>query len=193
MKRQDTQTTEGGEQLWFFLRESMGIQSFSQKPLLLCEVRDLGLTLDTCLEITGTKGTKEDYAFYIHSGSMAAAVRLLSDESIIATYNLYCQKDDTVLIMIRGVNEPSPNSSRAPSHQNSLAERRKVSASRGVLSPELFIQPKHRHVSGATDISTLEPILDESAMVSIRIGDEFETFTKDYLLGKDSFRFMKLS
>ena len=39
---------------------------------------------------------------------MAAAVRLLSDESILVTYNLYCQKDDVVTILVRGINEPSP-------------------------------------------------------------------------------------
>jgi hypothetical protein len=65
------------------------------------------------------KDEVQKFAFYLHSASMAAAVRLLSDESILVTYNLYCQKDDVVTILVRGINEPSPNTSRSPSHQNS--------------------------------------------------------------------------
>lgn len=159
------------EQLWFFLQESMDANSFSQASFTLEEVRKMDIKLNTCLEVTNSHGSPAEFAFYIHSRSMAAAVRLLTDDSIIATYNLYCQHDDVVLIIIRGKNDPSPNTSRAPSHQNSLAARQKASARRGVLATDLFIQPKVRHSSAATDISSLEEITDEDAMVSIRVGE----------------------
>ncbi|KAI1762815.1 hypothetical protein GGR53DRAFT_467963 [Hypoxylon sp. FL1150] len=176
-------TTPTSEQLWFFLREDMSRSVYSQDFRTISEVRKMNLTLESCLKTAGVKGNPGVFAFYIHSQSMAAAVRLLSDESIITTYNLYCQKDNPVHIIIRDANDPSPNSSRCPSHESSLAQRRKVSASRGLLVPDLFIQPKIRHASGSTDISTMECIKDESTMVSIKAEDDFVTFTKEYLLG----------
>ncbi|RYP64671.1 hypothetical protein DL769_006579 [Monosporascus sp. CRB-8-3] len=171
------------KQLWFFLREEMTIAQFTQAVLTLDDVRKRDVTLEYCLKATGTMGTVDDYAFYIHSASMAAAVRLLTDNSIIAMYNLYCRNDPVVTITIRKATDPSPNTSLSVSHQNSLAERRKVSAQRGLLVPELFIQPRVRHVSGCSDISTGEAISDEENMVTLRIGEEFATFTKEYLLG----------
>ncbi|KAI2625707.1 hypothetical protein GGR54DRAFT_592678 [Hypoxylon sp. NC1633] len=171
------------QQLWFFLREDMSISQFTQVPLTLSEVRKIDLTFGYCLSATKSPGSVHDYTFHIHSASMAAAVQLLSDESIIATYNIYCQRDPVVTIIIRKAGDPSPNTSRSASHDNSLAERRKVSASRGLLVPELFIQPTVRHVSGSMDINTLEPIDDKTALVTMHCDDETFTFTKDYLLG----------
>jgi hypothetical protein len=63
---------------------------------------------------------------------------------------------NVVTILVRGINEPSPNTSRSPSHQNSLRERRKIS--RGALVPEIFIQPAPRHASGTIDVSTMKEI-----------------------------------
>lgn len=100
------------------------------------------------------KDSVDKYAFYIHSTSMAAAVRLLTDESILVTYKLYCQKDDVVVILVRAVTDPSPNSFKAASHESSLEERRKVS--RGALVPDVFIQPPPRHGSDTVDVSTME-------------------------------------
>lgn len=161
----------------------MTISQFVQVPVTFNEVQKLSITLDYCLRATRTSGSANDHAFYIHSASMAAAVRLLTDDSIIATYNIYCQKDSVVTITIRKASDPSPNSSLAASHQTSLAERRKVSGKRGLLLPDLFIQPRTRHVSGSSDIVTGEKITDESAMVTLRVGKDFVTFTRDYLLG----------
>ena len=171
------------KQLWFFVRENMSDAQFEQVTFTLEEIRTKNLSLQFCLDVTKTSGAIDDYAFYIHSNSMAAAVRLLSDKAIIATCNLYCQADPIVTITVRGKNDPSPNSSQAPSHKSSLEERRKTSKTRGLLLPELSIQPKVSHVTGGADAVTLEPILHEDTMVSIRVGDAFETFTMDYLLG----------
>ena len=132
--------------------------------------------------MTKTAGDTAKFAFYIHSQSMAAAVQLLSDESIITTYNLYCQTDPAVTITVRKATDPSPNSSRAMSHEGLLAERRKVLAKRGLLYPELFIQPRARHMSGSSDVFTLEPIRDEEQMVSIHHGGSFATFVCTFVI-----------
>lgn len=142
----------------------------------------MDLSLELCLRMTKTAGDTAKFAFYIHSQSMTAAVQLLSDESIITTYNLYCQTDPAVTITARKSADPSPNSSRAVSHEGSLAERRKISAKRGLLYPELFIQPKVRHVSGSSDVFTLEPIEDEDQMVSIHHGGSFATFVCTFVI-----------
>ncbi|KAK1763808.1 hypothetical protein QBC33DRAFT_573000 [Phialemonium atrogriseum] len=172
------------DQLWFFLLEDMPVPSFAQHSRTLSEVRNMDITLRRCLKITNAKGDVNDYAFYIHSQGMSAAVQLLTDESIIATYNLYCRADGLVLIIIRGKDDPSPNISRSSSYAQSLADRRKQSAARGIAVPELPIQPKVRHKTGSADITTMEPITEQDDVVSIRVGDDdFVTFTKDYLLG----------
>ena len=125
-------------QIWFFLNESMDHAKFSQNHLTFDAVRKLELTRQECLKQSKTKGSPENYAFYIHSESMAAAVRLLSDESITTTYNLYCLDDPVVNIIIRKATDPSPNSSQTPSHADSLASRKDISANRKLLLPELF-------------------------------------------------------
>jgi hypothetical protein len=176
--------TRPDDQLWFFLKENMALPSYVQKQFTLKDIQQKGLSLADCLKITNSADSNVNkYAFYIHSVSMAAAVRLLSDESILATFNIYCRKDPVVTILIRAADDLSPNTSRAPSHQNSLAERRKIS--RGKVVPEIFIQPKVRHASGSMDVSTMEPIADvaESEKVTLYLGGGmFETFTKEYLL-----------
>jgi hypothetical protein len=174
------------DKLWFFLKESMALPTYVQKQYTLRDVQQWGLSLADCLKITSCRDTDlTKYAFYMHSASMAAAVRLLSDESILTTFNLYCQKDPVVTVLIRAAEDLSPNTSRAPSHQSSLAERRKISGRR--IVSEIFIQPKIRHISGSTDASTMAPIADigESGKVTLQLeGGRFETFTKEYLLCK---------
>jgi hypothetical protein len=173
------------EQLWFFLKEDMNLPTFVQHQYTFADLRRNGIKLESVLTILNVKDEVQKFAFYLHSASMAAAVRLLSDESILVTYNLYCQKDDVVTILVRGINEHSPNTSRSPSHQNSLRERRKIS--RGALVPEIFIQPTPRHASGTIDVSTMEEIEDESKMVTLDLGNgDFVTFTKEYLICKKS-------
>lgn len=97
---------------------------------------------------------------------------------------MYCQNDLVVTVLIRDINETSPNTSRAPSHNNSFAERRKVS--RGEIVPEILMQPHVRHTSGSMDVSTMERIDDvpEFEKITLDLGNEdFQTFTKEYLLG----------
>jgi hypothetical protein len=173
------------EQLWFFLKEDMNLPTFVQHQYTFADVRRNGIKLENILTILNVKDEVQKFAFYLHSASMATAVRLLSNESILVTYNLYCQKDDVVMILVRGINEPSPNTSRSPSHQNSLRERRKISC--GALVPEIFIQPAPRHTSGTIDVSTMEEIEDKSKMVTLDLGNgDFVTFTKEYLICKKS-------
>lgn len=168
------------DQLWFFLKEEMALPNFVQQQHTFAEIKKNGITMAGCLSILKIRDDANKYSFYMHSASMAAAVRLLNDESILVTYNLYCQKDDVVLIMVRAITDPSPNSSQAVSHENSLRERKKVS--RGALVPELFVQPIPRHTSGTVDISTMETISDESKMVTINLGNgDIATFTDEYL------------
>ncbi|KAG8624974.1 hypothetical protein KVT40_006725 [Elsinoe batatas] len=174
----------GDDQIWFFLRESMSSDKFTLKQLQFSDIRKKkpGLTLRDCLNLVGSKGDLDDYAFYIHCASMTAAVRLLSDESLEVTYKLYCRGADVVTITIRRANEPSPNSTRAPSHNNSLAARRKVTEPRGRVTSEVFIQPATRHASGSIDIVSGEVMIQQEEMVTIDVGGgDFVTLNKDYL------------
>ena len=182
-KSQEASPAAPAPQLWFFLYESMTTSSYKQGVKTFAEVNKLQMTLENCLKWSGSNGKVSSHAFYIHSESMSSAVQLLSDDSIVATYNLYCTDDPIVTVIIRHANDPSPNSSRAPSHENSLASRRTLSSQRGVSVRELFIQPSIRHASRSTDIETMEPIEDENKAVSITQGDATLTFTQDYLLG----------
>jgi hypothetical protein len=98
------------DQLWFFLKENMTLSSYVQKQFTLKDIQQRGLSLADCLKITNSTDTDlKKYAFYIYSASMAAPVRLLSDESILTTFNLYCQKDPVVTILIRATDDLSPN------------------------------------------------------------------------------------
>jgi len=64
-----------GDQLWFFLKEDMVLPDFTQKQYTLLDVLSKGVTLQDCLTITNTQGSIAKFPFYIHSASMAAAVR----------------------------------------------------------------------------------------------------------------------
>lgn len=171
------------QQLWFFLSESMQEIGFKQGDATLADVKKMDLTLQQCLKLSGAKGQAQDFSFWIHSQSMKSAVQMLTDESIIRTYKLYCANDPIILIIIRKSDEPSPNSSLTPSNAASLAARQNKSARRGLLAPELFVQPKTRHISGSTDMVTFEEIVDEEQMVSLFKDGETFTFTRDYLKG----------
>ncbi|OAQ61981.1 hypothetical protein VFPPC_07321 [Pochonia chlamydosporia 170] len=177
------QAGNGRQQLWFFLNEGMNRNSFTQGAYTFEEVKKHTMSLQTCIKLSGGKGTVEEHSFYIHSDSMSSAVQMLNDESIIATYNLYCTKDNVVTVIVRKATEPSPNSSRTPSHANSRSSRRSLSASHGISVPEVLIQPKIRHRSESTDMETMEKIEDERNMVSMVSNENVMTFTKDYLLG----------
>ncbi|KAF5571147.1 hypothetical protein FPHYL_663 [Fusarium phyllophilum] len=170
-------------QLWFFLFEDMKSSNFKQADYSLADVKKMNLTLDQCLKLSGCKGKAQDFSFWIHSKSMSSAVQMLTDEGIIGTYKLYCAKDPIIQIIIRHAEDLSPNTSRAPSHADSLASRQQKSARRGPLAPDLFIQPKVRHVSGSTDMETFEEIQDDQNVISIVKEGQTFTFTQDYLKG----------
>ncbi|KEY66505.1 hypothetical protein S7711_10905 [Stachybotrys chartarum IBT 7711] len=161
----------------------MSTTSFNQGDFGLAEVKKMDLTLQHCLKLSGAQGQAQEFSFWIYSQSMKSAVQMLTDESIIATYQLYCSRDPVIQIIIRKANELSPNTSRAPSHAASLASRQQKSAPRGLLAKELFIQPRVRHLSGSTDMETFEEITDKDNMVSIVKDGETFTFTRDYLKG----------
>lgn len=153
--------------------------------MTLHQVQEAGVTLKKFLEWTNTAGDETDYSFFIHSNCMKAAVQLLNDESIYAVYRLYCQKDPIVTIHIRKVHEPSPNSSRVPSHQTIQAQRR--TASNGKLVLEIIQQRPIEHSSEAVDAITFETIIVEGEMVGIRTSSgSIATFTVEYLHGKSS-------
>jgi hypothetical protein len=129
-------------QIWLFLTEEMSTTSFNHGDFALAEVKKMDLTLQHCLKLSGAQGQAQEFSFCIYSQSMNSAVQMLTDESIIATYQLYCSRDPVIQIIIRKANEPPPNTSRAPSHAASLASRQQKSAPRGLLAKELFIQPR---------------------------------------------------
>jgi hypothetical protein len=168
---------------WWFLREQMRSNAYSQTRVEYKDILKTELTLEQCLERTGAKNAS-DFSFFIHSASMAAAVQLLSDESIITTYNLYCTNDPVVIIIIRNLDELSPNTSRAPSHSDSLREGRKVSGPRGLLTPELVIQSAPRNISKSLDLYTMENVEAENAVTLCIENDHFVKLSKEYLFGK---------
>lgn len=137
------------------------------------------------MEIAKVNKRVEDHTFWIHSNSMRAAVQLLTDESIRVTYQLYCKDDAVVTIYIRPANDPSPNASHAPSHNISLAERRKASGRRTVS--DIFIRPALPHIHDSLDALSVELLgtLNEVEKVTIDLGmGKSETFSKDYLIGE---------
>ena len=176
------------EQIWFFIWENMKPKSslppYEQGYLHLSEVKK-GMTLAKTLQIADVDSRVDDHTFWIHSNSMKAAVQLLNDNSIQMTWKLYCENDSVVTIHIRPAADPSPNTSKAPSHNASLAERRKVSGRRTVS--DIFTRSPLEHVTSGLDAANLEPIknLKEDEKVTISIGEgKVETFSKEYLLGR---------
>jgi hypothetical protein len=176
------------EQIWFFIWEKMkpkpSLAPYKQGYLPLSEVKK-GMTLTKILQIVGVDSPVDDHTFWIHSNSMKAAVQLLNDNSIQMTWKLYCESDSVVTIHIRPAADPSPNTSKAPSHSASLAERRKVSGRRTVS--DIFTRSPLEHVTSGLDATSLEPIknLKEGDKVTISTGEgKVETFSKEYLLGK---------
>ncbi|CZT03507.1 uncharacterized protein RAG0_10231 [Rhynchosporium agropyri] len=177
------------EQIWFFSWESTKPSTksppYQQGWLPLPEVVRQGLTLQKALTTSRAPGQVSDHNFWIHSNSMSAAVQLLTDQSIKVTWELYCKKDAVVTIHIRPNKDPSPNASRASSHQQSLADRRKQSGRRAVS--EIFVRPPLSQITSALDTLSLGPInkLDSSDEVTLDLGGgKSETFSKEYLLGK---------
>ncbi|EGE08347.1 hypothetical protein TEQG_07322 [Trichophyton equinum CBS 127.97] len=114
------------EQLWFFRFERQEVTTFKQVHKSWQEVIMAGVSLQSTLRILDLSPDDRDkYNFYIFSPSMKAAVQLLNDKSVYVTWQLYCQLDPMVEIIVRPLQDVSPNSSRCPSSQASLAQRRK--------------------------------------------------------------------
>lgn len=176
------------EQIWFFIWECVQqrprLPQYMQGYLPLSEVSK-GMSLERALKISGASGQVDDHSFWIHSNSMKATVQLLSDDSMHITWKLYCQQDAVVTIHIRPYTDPSPNTSRAASHQQSLVERRKLSGRRKVS--DIFIRPPLSNITSSLDAMSLEPIsgLQDGDKVTLDLeGGKQETFSKQYLLGK---------
>ena len=166
------------------MKPKPSLAPYKQGYLPLPEVKK-GMTLAKTLQIVGVDSRVDDHTFWIHSNSMKVAVQLLNDNSIQMTWKLYCESDGVMTIHIRPAADPSPNTSKAPSHNASLAERRKVSGRRTVS--DIFIRSPLEHVTSGLDAASLEPIknLKEGEKVTISTGEgKVETFSKEYLLGK---------
>ena len=169
-------------QLWFFLGEEVNSQSFSQVKLTVDDVKRNGISLSSIAATLSLRDPVEEYAFFIHSISMQAAVQMLSDRAITATWQLYCQNDPTVTIVVRKAKDPSPNTSRAPSYSKALSERR--TASGRLVVPDLPMHTPPRQVSSGIDSYTQQPLTDLPETDKIVIVDEYgdaQALAKEYL------------
>lgn len=124
-------------QLWFFLWEDIRSDNFKQDFTTFDQIQKEGITQAKILNRLGRTGTPEEYSFFIHSDSMKASVQILSDKAIQATWQLYCRQDSSVVVSVRKTDDPSPNSSRAPSYSIALAARRAASSGSSVQVPEI--------------------------------------------------------
>ena len=133
-----------------------------------------GLSLPAILQRLKLVGQPDKYSFFMHSASMQAAVRMPRSEAVHATWQLYCQHDS---------DDPSPNSSRAPSYSKALSQRR--SASGNLTVPDIPIHTHPRKVSARIDPVSMEPTanLPENKKVIIlpHEGDA-QAVSKNYLL-----------
>lgn len=139
------------KQLWFFRFERQEVTTFKQVHKSWQEVIMAGVSLQSTLRILDLSPDDRDkYNFYIFSPSMKAAVQLLNDKSVYVTWQLYCQLDPMVEIIVRPLQDVSPNSSRCPSSQASLAQRRKVSGKKSLS--DIIIRPAIEATSENLDV-----------------------------------------
>lgn len=89
---------------------------------------------------------------------MQAAVQMLKSEAVLANWQLYCNQDPVVTITVRKIDDPSPNSSRAPSYSKALSQRRLASGT--LIVPDIPVHTPPRNVSAHLDPVSLEPIDD---------------------------------
>lgn len=173
------------EQVWFIVRETTTGRAFKVWQTSLKDITAKGpLTREKCLKVTDTEGKPDQFAFYIYSQSMAAAVQVLSSDAIRVTHGLYCTRDHVVQIFVRDANDPSPNTSRATSYQESLKMIKQRLGARQAF-PEVALRPPRLHVKGSSDLTTDDSITEDDEKVTIGLGsDDAITVTKDYLLGK---------
>ncbi|KLJ07727.1 hypothetical protein EMPG_16802 [Blastomyces silverae] len=112
------------DQVWFLRFEEMKSPSFAQLDRKFADLVSAGLSQTTIKKLLDLAPDTK-HQFWIHSPSMTAAVQLLNDKSIYATWCIYCETDPIVEIIVRPEEDQSPNTSRCPSSQASLAQRRK--------------------------------------------------------------------
>ena len=169
-------------QLWFLVHEKMASNEYRQQQITLADVKQKGISLQAILTILSLNGSPASFGYFIHSASMAAAVQILTDKAIHVTWQLYCQEDHVITIIVRDIKDPSPNSSRAPSYSLSLSERR--TASGQFPAPDLPILSPVRHTSGGVDPSSLEPLaeLPENEKVTVTLANgTSRTFSREYI------------
>ncbi len=172
-------------QTWFLVWEVLDSEVYNQVFITLEDVKQKGLTLPNILEILGLRDSLDKYGFFIHSGSMSAAVQILNDQAVLATWSLYCRYDPVVTIIVRKVNDPSPNSSRAPSYSKALSQRRSASGKLSV--PDIPIHTPSRNISFGQDPVHLEPIIDlpeHEKVILVNDQGEAQAFGREYLLCK---------
>ena len=169
-------------QLWFLVGEDVNSQSFCQVKLTLEDVKRDGISLSSIAALLSLGDPIEEYAFFIHSNSMQASVQMLNDRAIAATWQLYCQNDPIVTVIVRKASDPSPNTSRAPSYSNALIERR--TASGNLIVSDLPIHTPPRQVSSGIDSYTQQPLADLPETDKIIISDDHgdaQALSKEYL------------
>ena len=171
-------------QLWFFLWEDVESDKFKQDFTTLDQVKREGITQAKILHRLARTGKPDDYSFFIHSDSMRASVQILSDKAIQATWQLYCQNDSSVVISVRKISDPSPNSSRAPSYSTALAARRAASSGSSLRVPEIPLITAARSVSSGIDVVLRTPLADlpedEKVVIEVESGESF-ALSKEYV------------
>ncbi|KAJ6257708.1 hypothetical protein Dda_7496 [Drechslerella dactyloides] len=180
------------EQQWFFILEQAHSDAFLLGMKSLAEFEQnptLQHALEICLATVDSEASDFDtnlceYSFWIHSKSMKAAIQLLSDEAIMVTWGLYCSKDDVVDIIIRKATDPSPNTTKAASHETSV--RVKSVRLSGRKLPEITLQPPIDMNPMSVDLVTGEPVneLAEAEQIRLRlVSGELYSFSREYVLG----------
>lgn len=170
--------------LWFLIFESVISDQYFLAHKTHTNFISSNPRLKSILSLIHVQGDEKDFSFWLHSGSMPAAVQLLSDESILTTWELYCQADQVITIYVRERKDPSPNASRAVSHALSLEQRRKVSQAEPA---EIELRTPLRHnTCQSSDVLSRDPVrrLPTNDQVVLDLGrGKTETFSKDYLRG----------
>ena len=153
--------------------------------MTLDDVIKNGISLDSILRQLSLDGEVQSHAFFIHSASMQASVRMLNDKAVQGKWQLYCRDDPSVIITVRKADDPSPNSSRAPSYALSLSQRRIASGELSVSETPIHTRP--RHVSSGLGPVLMEPIAelrDEGIVIIVKEDGEMQAFSREYLIFK---------
>ena len=170
-------------QLWFLIWEDIRSPAFNQIKITLDDVKKDGLSLPKILQSLKLVGQPDKFSFFMHSASMQASVQMLKSEAVQATWHLYCKQDSIVTITVRKIDDPSPNSSRAPSYSKAMSQRR--SASGNLTVPDIPVHTPPRNVSARLDPVSLEPIADlpeDQKVVLLSDDGDAQAVSKEYLI-----------